>query len=159
MLMALYGDKPILVLAPKPLLWQWQDEMKTLLDMPSAVWTGKAWVDENEIEHPVAGSEGVKRCPRRVGLISQGLITRDSDVAEILKEMSFECVVVDECHRARRRNLGPNRDSEKPDPNNLLRFLYAISPRTKSLLLATATPVQMYPIEAWDLLNALGSQQ
>lgn len=155
MLAALYGDKPILVLAPKPLLWQWQDEMKTLLDMPSAVWTGKAWVDENGIEHPVAGSEGVKRCPRRVGLISQGLITRDSDVSDILKEMTFECVVVDECHRARRRNLGPNRDNEKPDPNNLLRFLYAISPRTKSLLLATATPVQMYPIEAWDLLNAL----
>ena len=155
MLMALYGDKPILVLAPKPLLWQWQDEMKTLLDMPSAVWTGKSWVDENEIEHPVAGPEGVKRCPRRVGLISQGLITRNSDVAEILKDMSFECVVVDECHRARRRNLGPNRESEKPDPNNLLRFLYAIAPRTKSLLLATATPVQMYPIEAWDLLNAL----
>jgi len=155
MLIALYGDKPILVLAPKPLLWQWQDEMKTLLDMPSAVWTGKAWVDENGIEHPVASVEGVRRCPRRVGLISQGLITRDSDVADILKDLNFECVIVDECHRARRRNLGPNREGEKPDPNNLLRFLYAISPRTKSLLLATATPVQMYPVEAWDLLNAL----
>lgn len=157
MLMALYGDKPILVLAPKPLLWQWQDEMKTLLDMPSAVWTGKAWVDENGIEHPVAGAEGVKRCPRRVGLISQGLITRDSDVADILKGLNFECVIVDECHRARRSNLGPKREAEKPVPNNLLRFLHAISPRTKSLLLATATPVQMYPVEAWDLLNALAA--
>jgi len=25
----------------------------------------------------------------------------------------------------------------------------------KSLLLATATPVQLYPVEAWDLLNVL----
>jgi superfamily II DNA or RNA helicase len=155
MLMALYGDNPILILAPKPLLWQWQDEMKTLLDMPSAVWTGKSWVDENEVEHPMAGSAGVKHCPRRVGLVSQGLITGNSDVAEILKDMSFECVIVDECHRARRRNLGPNREGEKPDPNNLLRFLYAIAPRTKSLLLATATPVQTNPVEGWDLLNAL----
>jgi len=155
MLMALYGDKPVLVLAPKSLLWQWQDEMNTLLDMPSAVWTGKAWVDENGIEHPAAGPEAVKKCPRRVGLVSQGLITSNSDVAEVLKTLSFECVIVDESHRARRRNLGPNRESEKPDPNNLLRFLYEISPRAKSMLLATATPVQMYPVESWDLLNAL----
>src|SRR5262249_9015149 len=124
MLMALYGDKPILILAPKPLLSQWQDQMNTLLDMPSAIWSGKAWIDENSIQHPVTGPEGIKRCPRRVGLVLQGLITGNSDVAEILKSLSFECVIVDESHRARRRNLGPNRESEKPDSNNLLRFLY-----------------------------------
>ena len=39
-----------------------------------------------------------------------------------------------------------------PPPNNLLRFLRAISPRTKSLLLATATPAQLHPVEAYDLL-------
>lgn len=41
MLMALWGNKPVLIIAPKPLLWQWQDEMKKLLGMPSAVWDGK----------------------------------------------------------------------------------------------------------------------
>lgn len=41
------------------------------------------------------------------------------------------------------------------DRFNLLTFLYTISPRTKSLILATATPVQLYPVEAWDLLNAI----
>ena len=34
MLMALYGTGPILILAPKTLLWQWQDEMQYLLDLP-----------------------------------------------------------------------------------------------------------------------------
>jgi len=34
-----------------------------------------------------------------------------------------------------------------------------IAPRTRSLLLATATPVQLDPIEAWDLLNALNVGQ
>ena len=58
-------------------------------------------------------------------------------------------------HRARRRNLGPGKENEKLDPNNLLNFLLKISKRTKSMLLATATPVQLYPIEAWDLLNVL----
>jgi len=34
-----------------------------------------------------------------------------------------------------------------------------VAPRTRSLLLATATPVQLDPIEAWDLLNALNEGQ
>jgi len=155
MLMALYGDGPILIVAPKTILPQWQGEMRDLLDMPSAVWTGKAWLDENGIEHPVAGPEGIKKCPRRVGVVSQGLIIRNSDVAEILRQLTYECVIVDESHRARRKNLGPDREGEKPEPNNLLQFIWDISARTKSLLLATATPVQLYPVEAWDLLNAL----
>ncbi len=63
-------------------------------------------------------------------------------------------MILDEAHRARRRSRGP--DAFGPaDPNNLLRFLWQISPRTKSLLLATATPVQLHPIEAYDLLDAL----
>ena len=36
MLMAMAGNKPVLVLAPKPLLLQWQDELMELLEMPSA---------------------------------------------------------------------------------------------------------------------------
>lgn len=154
-LMALYGSRPVLVLAPKTLLWQWQEELNTMLDMPSAVWTGKAWIDENGIEHPVADPRGIKKCPRRVGLVSHGLITRGSEAVEHLLEMRYECIMVDEAHRCRRKNLGPDREEERPDPNNLMRFLVAISQRTHSMLLATATPVQLYPVEAWDLLNVL----
>lgn len=156
-LMALYGNKPILILAPKTLLWQWQGEMLSLLDMPSAVWNGKQWVDENGIEYPINGPENIRRCPRRVGLVSQGLVTRGSEAVEYLKTMNYECIIVDEAHRARRRNLGPNKENENPDANNLYAFLREISPHTRSMLLATATPVQMYPIEAWDLLNILSN--
>jgi hypothetical protein len=155
MLMALYGTRPVLILAPKTLLWQWQDEMRHLLDLPSAVWTGKQWVDDNGIEYPAAGPEGIKKCPRRVGLVSQGLITSKSEAAEYLKQLKYECVIVDEAHRMRRKNLGPQRQGGKPDPNNLLAFLYDLAACTKSLLLATATPVQLYPVEVWDLLNVL----
>lgn len=156
-LMTLYGTKPVLILTPKTLVWQWQGEMKTLLDMPSAVWTGKQWVDENGIEYPTVGPEGIKKCPRRVGIVSQGLITAKSEAADHLKGLRYECVIVDEAHRARRNNLGLNRENESADPNNLLAFLYEISPRTRSLLLATATPVQLYPLEAWDLLSILAA--
>lgn len=154
-LMALYGDKPVLIIAPKTLLWQWQDEINSLLDMPSAVWTGREWVDENGVHYPSTGDAGIKKCPRRVGIISQGLITAGSESIQHLLSMDYECVIVDEAHRARRKKYIPGKEDAKPDPNNLMKFLLQISNKTKSMLLATATPVQLYPIEAWDLLNIL----
>ena len=155
-LMALAGDGPVLILAPKPLLRQWQDEMDTLLGLPSALWNGRGWVDEHGIEHPGAGAESIRRCPRRVGIVSTGLVTGNAEAAKWLVEMRFECVILDEAHRARRRNLSSGRRAFAPArPNNLLKFLREISPRTKSLLLATATPVQLHPVEAYDLLDAL----
>ena len=155
-LMALAGDRPVLVLAPKPLLRQWQDELDTLLGVPSAVWDGRQWVDERGVEHPGAGDESIRRCPRRIGIVSTGLITRGSEAVERLAALRFECVILDEAHRARRQP--GRRTAGGPGagrPNNLLRFLRRISPRTRSLLLATATPVQLDPIEAFDLLDAL----
>ncbi|MFN0299633.1 MAG: helicase-related protein [Burkholderiales bacterium] len=67
---------------------------------------------------------------------------------------------MDESRRARRRKV-PKVDAsaddinERADPNNLMAFLREIGPKTKSMLLATATPVQLHPVEAWDLLHIL----
>ncbi|MDR0999301.1 MAG: phospholipase D-like domain-containing protein [Clostridiales bacterium] len=158
-LIALFDDKPVLIIVPKTLLFQWQDELKSLLNMPSAVWTGKLWVDENGYEYPADSVKSILKCPRKVGIISQGLVTRKSESAELLKSMRFSCVILDEAHRARRKNLGKDPDKHKPQMNNLLAFLNEITFRTTSLLLATATPVQIDPIEAFDLLAALGMPQ
>jgi len=155
LLIALTGEKPILVVCPKTLLWQWQGEMRDLLGMPSAVWDGRHWVDERGIEYPSNGPECIRKCPRRVGVVSSGLITRGSEVVDLLLGQTYDCVIMDEAHRARRRNLGEDRDGEAPQPNNLLKFLYRVAEKTRSLLLATATPVQLRPIEAWDLLDVL----
>ena len=155
MLMALHGEKPCLIIVPKQLTLQWQSELRDLLAMPSAVWAGKEWIDEQGIIHPALGPESIKKCPRKVGIVSQGLITSRSEIAEHLKSMTFECVIIDESHRARRRKVSSQSIYENADPNNLMRFLWEISSQTKSLLLATATPVQLHPIEAWDLLRIL----
>ena len=152
---------PILVLAPKPLLQQWQDELMELLRLPSARWNGRAWVDENDLEYPGDGVKSLGKCPRRIGLVSQGLVVRG--LPEALNQLlgrRYTCVIVDEAHRARRRKV-PKVDAEaddideRADPNKLMRFLREIGPKTKSLLLATATPVQLHPVEAWDLLHIL----
>ncbi len=152
---------PILVLAPKPLLQQWQDEMMELLQLPSARWNGHAWVDENDLEYPADGIKSLGKCPRRIGLVSQGLVVRGlPEAVNQLLSRRYACVIVDEAHRARRRNVpkvDANADEidERADANKLMAFLKEIGPRTKSMLLATATPVQLHPVEAWDLLDIL----
>ncbi|GAM11826.1 putative ATP-dependent helicase YqhH [Geobacter sp. OR-1] len=154
-LMALAGDKPVLVLAPRTVIWQWQDELRNLLDMPSAVWNGKQWVDENGLEYPSTGPESIRNCPRWVGIVSTGLIIQKTEVANWLASMQFECVILDEAHKARRKKIAKGKEYESSDPNNLLAFIQDISANTRSMLLATATPVQLHPVEVWDLLEAL----
>ena len=154
-LMCFEGEKPILIIVPKTLLWQWQDELSGLLDVPSAVWDGSQWIDEYKIPHPVKDDADIKKCPRRIGIISQGLIVAKSEITKELLKISYECVIVDEAHRSRRKNTGKGTENQEPKPNNLMAFLLEISAKTKSMLLATATPVQLYPIEAWDLLYVL----
>ena len=154
-LMALYGDAPILIIVPKTLVFQWQDEMKSLLDMPSAVWTGNGWQDETGYFYPESGLRSILRCPRRVGIVSQGLVARRTESAKLLLQGRYECVILDEAHRARRRNPSKDADKHKADPDFLLQFINEISAKTKSLLLATATPVQVNTIEAFDLINSL----
>ena len=163
MLMALDDPDggPILVLAPKPLLQQWQDELMELLLLPSARWNGRAWVDENDLEYPSEGPKSLGKCPRRIGLVSQGLVVRGlSEAVNQLLSRRYTCVIVDESHRARRRKVpkvdaGADEIDERAEPNKLMAFLREIGPKTKSMLLATATPVQLHPVEAWDLLHIL----
>ena len=152
---------PILVLAPKPLLQQWQGELMELLELPSAYWNGKGWVDENGIEYPADDVRSLGKCPRRIGLVSQGLVVRGKrEVIDTLLSRTYTCVIVDEAHRARRRTL-PKVDASDDEidapaeSNKLMTFLRLIGTRTKSMLLATATPVQLHPVEAWDLLYIL----
>jgi hypothetical protein len=152
---------PILVLAPKTLLKQWQDELMELLTLPSARWNGRAWVDESDLEYPSEGAKSLGKCPRRIGLVSQGVVVRGlSEAVNQLLSRRYTCVIVDESHRARRRKVpkvdaGADEIDERAEPNKLMGFLREIGPKAKSMLLATATPVQLHPVEAWDLLHIL----
>ena len=80
---------------------------------------------------------------------------RRSDRAGGLLEEAepWDLVVLDEAHHARRRAAG---SPQEGGPNALLRLMQGLKDRTEGLVLLTATPMQVHPVEVWDLLNLLG---
>lgn len=156
MISALLDDGPVLILCPSTLTLQWQVEMMDKLGIPSAVWssTKKEWIDPKGHIVKTRGPEDIKRCPFRIAIVSTGLIVHDSDERRYLLECKYGSVVLDEAHKARRRGgLGLN----KEEPNNLLDFMLRIGPRSRNLLLGTATPIQTEVSELWDLLLILNA--
>jgi superfamily II DNA or RNA helicase len=153
---ALLDDGAVLILCPSTLTFQWQVELKDRLGIPSAVWLSakKVWVDHNGHTIKTRGAEDITRCPFRIAIVSTGLISQGSDERRFLLERKFGTVVLDEAHRARRRGALGDRRAE---PNNLLDFMLRIGPRTKNLLLGTATPIQTEVSELWDLMRILNA--
>lgn len=156
MLAAMLGDGPVLILCPSTLTFQWQVELKDRLGIPSAVWLSnkKMWVDANG--HPIKtrGSQDVVRCPYRIAIVSTGLIVQNTDERTRLLQHRYGMVILDEAHKARKKgSLGQAKD----EYNNLLDFMMNIGPKTKNLLLGTATPIQTEVYELWDLMKILNS--
>ncbi|MEJ5366078.1 MAG: phospholipase D-like domain-containing anti-phage protein [Desulfosoma sp.] len=153
---ALLEDGPVLILCPATLTLQWQLELADKLGIPSAVWSSnkKLWIDHRGHEIRTRGSEDIARCPTQIAIVSTGLIFHDSAERKHLLERKYGTVILDEAHRARRRGGLGKREKE---PNNLLDFMLKIAPRTRHLLLGTATPIQTEVHELWDLLRILNS--
>ena len=150
--------KRILILAPKAVLKQWQIELREkfnlnwpiyedgkLIQYPSPAWRGRNerdvsrddWYREPAV---IASSHLMRRRDRSAALLEDA-------------EPSWDLVVLDEAHHARRRGAGSQQEG---GPNALLRLMQGLKDRTQGLVLLTATPMQVHPIEVWDLLNLLG---
>ena len=167
-LIGAHENLPILILAPKPLVTQWQGELVEKLATPSAVWESDGskhggWRTELDEYHP-ADPEKIASCPRRIGIISTSIITsasnssRNQKLSEDLLKKRFSCVIWDEAHKIRRRNLQESNVFKSADKNTLYQWAERVAARTKTFLLATATPIQLHPIELWDLLHVLSIQ-
>lgn len=156
MLSVLLEDGPVLILCPSTLTLQWQVELSDKLGIPSAVWssTKKVWIDPKGHIIKTRGAEDIARCPFRIAIVSTGLIFHKAEECSHLLERKYGTVVLDEAHKARRRGgLGLQRE----EPNNLLSFMQQIGPRTRNLLLGTATPIQTDVSELWDLMSILNA--
>ncbi len=148
-LLALSDWRPVLVLCPKNLTPQWQDELLKMLQLPSARWSGRGWITEAGVEHP----EPLTECPRKIGIVSTSLITAKVAGVEALLTKDYSCVVLDEAHRARRANG----QSNKGEPNNLMAFMTKLARRTATMLLGSATPIQLDRGELYDLVELLST--
>ncbi len=145
--------KRCLILAPKSVLNQWQEELyeKFALEIPRYE-DGKL-LDVHDQPLPLANAANLwDACD--VLLASSQLAKRGDRRQEILAARPWDLLVVDEAHHARRR------DFLQPvyRPNRLLSLLNDLKARDKyaGLLLLTATPMQIHPLEVWDLLTVLG---
>lgn len=150
---ALLGDGPVLILCPATLGQQWQTELLDKLNVPAALWLSskKMWLDPHGHMIRTRGPQDIARCPYRIGIVSTGLITQDTEEVAHLKRQQYGMVILDEAHKARKsRALG-----QDPKPGNLYKFMMEIASRTKHLILGTATPIQTEIEELWDLLEIL----
>lgn len=146
--------RPVVIFAPATLTEQWQTEMLDKLGIPTARWdtVGKVWLDTDERVLSPAGREQIAHCPLRIGIVSTGLMMRDSLEKQHLLGMRFGVAILDEAHKARtRQGFG----KEAGTPNELLAFMREIAARADHVLLGTATPIQTNPADLWDLLGIL----
>jgi superfamily II DNA or RNA helicase len=87
-------------------------------------------------------------------IVSSHLVRRADRQRELLEiAEAYDLIVLDEAHHARRRGAGTTSES---GPNALLRLMRALKERTQGLVLLTATPMQVHPVEVFDLLSLLG---
>ncbi len=146
--------KPMIIFAPATLCEQWQTELLDKLGIPTARWqtARKVWLDSNERSISPAGAGHIAACPLRIGIVSTGLMMRDSNEKQHLLDLSYGLVILDEAHKARSRQGFGNNAGE---PNELLGFITAIAARADHVLLGTATPIQTNPEDLWDLVRVL----
>ncbi|MEL7562603.1 MAG: helicase-related protein [Dehalogenimonas sp.] len=148
-----------LILAPKSVCRQWQEELyeKFLLNVP--LYDGSVFRDYFRRELPAESANPWNAFP--VTITSSQLAKRRDRMSELFQAEPWDLILVDEAHHARRKDflsgqyrrnrllsllMGPQ---EKPDEAGLAR-------RTRGLILLTATPMQVDPREVWDLLAVLG---
>jgi SNF2 family DNA or RNA helicase len=148
--------KRILILAPKAVLRQWQIELREKFNLNWPIYDGKrlVWYPSPAMRgHDWQFVESDKWHAQPFVIASSQLMRRESRADQLLKAEPWDIVVLDEAHHARRRSGGVGPDVR---PNKLLRLMRSLKDRTQGLILLTATPMQVDPIEVWDLLSLLG---
>ena len=149
--------KRILILAPRAILPQWQAELREKFNLDWPIYDGARLVFA-----PAPGRGGRRReidgagwRDRPAVLASSQTMRRSARRAELLAAEPWDLAVLDEAHHARRRAAGSAKDG---GPNALLQTMQALEARgqCRGLVLLTATPMQVHPVELRDLLALLG---
>jgi superfamily II DNA or RNA helicase len=144
------GVKDISIMAPAGLLRQWQDEMRKHFDLNFWRWNSNSREYVSPTGEIVSSPyHGAKVAPRpRLRLISSQWALRHPE--QILNDVP-SMLVVDEAHSARLK-----RDEYGFRHTKMWELLDQISVLVPHMVLVTATPMQMHPVEYYGLLQLLG---
>lgn len=143
--------KRVLILAPASVQPQWQEELREKFNLH--FWS----YAQGEFKDPLKQSASVTGNPwnaQNLVLASSHLVRRSERIQELLEAEAWDLVILDEAHHARRKSPQARKDT----PNRLLELMRHLKEKTQSLILLSATPMQIDPIEVFDLLDLLGLQ-
>ncbi|NJP26801.1 MULTISPECIES: SNF2-related protein [unclassified Microbispora] len=141
-----------LLLVPASVMKQWQEELHEKMNLDVPRYDRGGFVDR--FDNPISADATVNPWSAfPIVLASSHLARRRDRRKQILQAGPWDVVLVDEAHHARRRGSKPN-----DPPNSLLALLQEMrdAEMWRALYLASATPMQMNPHEAWDLISLLG---
>lgn len=152
--------KRVLVIAPAGLTSQWHHELadKAMLSFAKS-WnkpgSGKDIVSE-WVYPKLDETRNQNLYDENFNIVSSGLARRNERKRQLRMAKHFDIVLLDEAHYARRKN--PNKhDSGAAEYGDLYKLISDnVRDKTSSLWLATATPMQLDSVEAYDLLRLAG---
>ena len=149
----------ILIMVPAAVMRQWQIELYEKFNLNWPLYAGGKvhWYSPNPERPPRTRVVGSHRWHFEDVVIASSHLMRRRDRQKTILEdaRKWDLVVLDEAHHARRRGAGGPGDK---GPNELLRLMRGMRDRglADGLILLTATPMQVHPVELWDLLDLLG---
>jgi hypothetical protein len=143
----------VLITPPAHVTPQWHREMATKFFLPfGRALTGVPTRYEYLLPVPEGRSARSLYEPD-LAIVSNGLLARAGRRAELRSAKPFDIALVDEAHYARRKNATQGARAE-PRYGNLYRTLdEVLRGQARCLLLATATPMQLDPVEVADLIR------
>ncbi len=140
----------VLILTPKSVQIQWQNELYEKFSLNVPIYDG--WSLMGKAVHGPGNTGGPVDKPvardawqsEPVVLVSSFLMRRQDRQRELLEAEEWDLIILDEAHHARRRGAG---STQEKGPNALLGLMRKLQAKCRSLLLLTATPMQVHPVE------------
>lgn len=146
----------VLIMVPAAVIQQWVSELYEKFGLLVPWYDGEClrWRQVPGFVGPTERSVGRREWFQEpLVLVSSHLMRRRDRADDLLSAIDWDLVILDEAHHARRRAAGTPQEG---GPNALLRLMQGLAPKTRALLLLTATPMQVHPVEVYDLLSLLG---
>lgn len=144
--------KRILIAAPASLTIQWQRQMAEKMLLPFALVKTSPEICHEYIFPRKENRPASNLFDKNLMIASTGILVRQERKNEVHRALDFDIVLLDEAHYARRQNPAAGLTAY-PEFGQLYELVRDILRRkAKSLWLATATPMQIHPVEVCDLL-------